>query len=283
MVATHGSSLGHERSSLDWRAACIVVLLHAALVLTLLNHRNAQDPAHPARMMLVRLWDAALERKPERLPSPAAARRARHANNNTTAATRQPAARPQPERRPRVAEGREAIVDGSATAAAGAAATITASNGASGSSAASGDAGYTGPRFKPPRVTRRVALDYPATALHARQQGTVEVVVTIAADGRAREAHLSRSSGALALDDAAVAAALAYTYQPGERYGKPVEAQGFVSVDWKIGMRAVERHMPVAQSPEQEAEQKRLQCLGSRSHEIELMRNASLCGPPRRR
>lgn len=282
MVATHGSSLGHERSSLDWRAACIVVLLHVALVLTLLNHRNTQNPAHPARMMLVRLWDAALERKPERVPSPAAAPPATRANG-TAAAAHLLAARPQPERRPRVAEGREAIADGSATAAAGAAATIAASDGASGSATTSGDATYTGPRFKPPRVTRRVALDYPATALHARQQGTVEVVVTIAADGRAREAHVSRSSGALALDDAAVAAVLAYTYQPGERYGKPVEAQGFVSVDWKIGMRAVERHMPVAQSPEQEAEQKRLQCLGSRSHEIELMRNASLCGPPRRR
>jgi len=282
MVATHGSSPGHERSSLDWRAACIVVLLHAALVLALLNaHKNAQDPAHPASMMLVRLWDATFARElPERSPSPATAR---HATRAKSAAARQPKTSPQPERRPRVAEGVEAVADGNTTAPAGIAATIAGGAGATGSPAASGDATYAAPRFRPPRVKRRVALDYPATALHAHQQGTVDVVVTIAADGRAREAHVYRSSGAFALDDAAVAAALAYTYQPGERYGRPVEAQGFVTVDWKIGLRAVERHMPAALDPEQDAERKRLQCLGSASHDITLMRNAALCGPPRRR
>jgi hypothetical protein len=34
---------------------------------------------------------------------------------------------------------------------------------------------------------------------------------------------------------------------------------------------------------EQEAERKRLQRLGNGSHDITLMRNAALCGPPKHR
>lgn len=287
MVAIGGSSSWQGRSSLDWRAAFVDALVHATVVFWLLTSGwSRPDLPISASMVLVSLWEPPLTRTlPERpaATTTAAAQRTAVPSKNAATATRQ-AVRRQPGRTV-VAPTAERPVDvereSSETDAAAAAS--LASNGTQASLALRGDGAYTGPRFRQPRVMRRVTPNYPPAALRARQQGSVDVIVTIAADGRPVEAHVHRSSGAPALDEASVTAALAYTYRPGERNGVPTESQGLVTIDWKIGAKTTEHVDAGPLSSSREAEQKRLDCLGNDSHSVELRRSASLCGPVKRR
>ena len=77
----------------------------------------------------------------------------------------------------------------------------------------------------------------------------MNVLVTVAADGRVTDTRVENSSGVASLDAAAAAGVRAWTFKPAEKLGKPVEAQAIVAIDWKyrpgitIGPQTVERRV----------------------------------------
>jgi protein TonB len=283
MVAAHALPAASRRSRLDWRALAVVVLVHVALMSWLVRPRWVPAELAPsAAMVLIHLWEPA-QSKPERLAGTAAPVPRTAAAPKKAATSPRPAGHRRPDRSVVVPEGRRAVetgADARETAAVVSVAAAAADGAAS--SVAAGDAGVAArPRFKAPRVKRRVIPDYPATAFRAGEQGRVDVIVTIAADGGPLDAHVYQSSGSPSLDEASVAAALRYAYQPGQRNGTPVEAQGIVTIDWKIGPKTIEH---LAGDPAAlDAEQKRLECLGTMPRDLTLSRNAALCGKPQRR
>lgn len=289
MVAAYATPGTWRRPSLDWRAAFFVVAVHAALLVWLIDTRwHRSSPPPDLGMVLIHLWDPVT---PVQAPAaPAAAKRVAAKPKPGVAA---PATTSRNRSERNVAalesvsapEGRAPLASelDSPDAGIGAAAGSAVGDDARTSSGLRGEAVRSGPRFRAPRVTRRVIPEYPAAAFRAGQEGRVDVLVTITADGRPIEARVYQSSGAPSLDEASVAAALEYGYQPGERYGTPVEAQGIVTIDWKIGPNTIQ-HVgagPVAQTRDEE--RRRLDCIGANnSHGLELKRNASLCGKAKR-
>lgn len=289
MVTAYGAPGTWRRPSLDWRAAFFVVAVHAALLVWLIDtrwHRTSLQPE--LGMVLIHLWDPAV---PVQAPAAPAMAKPAAAKRKPGAAAPQTTSRNRPERNIAAPEsipapeGRAPLASeiDSPDAGTGAAADSAVGDDARTSSGLRGEAVRSGPRFRAPRVTRRVIPEYPAAAFRAGQEGRVDVLVTITADGRPIEARVYQSSGAPSLDEASVAAALEYGYQPGERYGTPVEAQGIVTIDWKIGPATVQ-HVgagPVAQTRAEE--QRRLDCIGAyNAHGLDLKRNASLCGKAKR-
>jgi protein TonB len=223
-------------------------------------------------MVLVELWEppqaAETQRKVASATVTAAAQRAAKQTRQNVAALPRAAAHSQPDRRLIVPEGQETVsvsTEQPSPAAATAAAASLAGAGAQASLATLGSGAYSGPRFRPPRVLRRFTPDYPLDALRAHKEGSVDVLVTVAADGHPVEAHVYQSSGTPSLDDAAVESAMAYKYKGAERSGNPIEAQAIVTIDWQIGPNTVE-HVAIASpkpaAPDREKVMKQLDCLG---------------------
>ena len=88
--------------------------------------------------------------------------------------------------------------------------------------------------FHPPEVTKRFRPDYPLDAYQARQQGSVDVMVTIGSDARVRDAHVYQSSGVESLDLASLDAVRHYTFRAAKRGDAIVEAQALLTIDWVI-------------------------------------------------
>jgi protein TonB len=109
-------------------------------------------------------------------------------------------------------------------------------------------------KFRPPQVVRRYTPTYPEDAFFAKREGSVDVMVTIAADASVRDAHVYRSSGDSSLDRASVDAAAHYVFRPARRGDDPTEAQAIVTIDWNIvqgvthwarvyqGLNAIDHH-----------------------------------------
>ncbi|MBO9661956.1 energy transducer TonB [Dokdonella sp.] len=288
MVATYGPSGSWRRPSLDWRAAFFVVAIHAAFLVWLIDTRWHRLPSQPdLGMVLIHLWDPAASVQAPAAPAvakPAAAKPKPGAAAPQTTSRNRERSVAAPESIPAL-EGRTPLASDSDSpdAGVGAPAGSAVGDDARTSSGLRGEGVRSGPRFRSPRVTRRVIPEYPAAAFRAGQEGRVDVLVTITADGRPVDARVYQSSGTPSLDEASVATALKYGYQPGERYGTPVEAQGIVTIDWKIGPTQTKYigAGPVAQTRDEE--QRRLDCIGTtNSHSLELKRSASLCGKPER-
>ena len=132
------------------------------------------------------------------------------------------------------------------------------------------------PHFRPARVDHRFTPDYPLEAYAAREQGSVDVIVDVSANGEVTNSRLYQSSGSQALDDAAVAGALKYTFKPARRDGKPTQAQGIVTIDWTIGPDVVRHFKEMGESQPDVA--RKIQCLrDSQRHggSLQLCQDAS--------
>ena len=75
---------------------------------------------------------------------------------------------------------------------------------------------------------------YPRASIRLGEEGTTVVRVLIGPDGRAQEAHTSRSSGFTRLDKAAEETALVWKYVPGKRGGVPEAMWVNVPIKWEI-------------------------------------------------
>ena len=66
---------------------------------------------------------------------------------------------------------------------------------------------------------------YPPNSRRAGEEGVVQIVVTIGANGRAIGAQIAASSRSAALDEAARRAVLGWCYRPALRNGEAVQGQ----------------------------------------------------------
>lgn len=235
----------NRREGTDWRAVIITVSAHVALVLVLLASPVGEPLRRGAEMILIHLDG-------EPVAAPTAPRNAladAGTANSPTARRGSAATTAMPQRAARsapvvVAEGHEAPGAASLAPIAGAA---TGSGGAGLAGQHERGAGaWTGPKFRPPRVIERVLPAYPYDAAQAGLQGNVNVLVTVAADGRVLDTRVETSSGVASLDSAAVAGVRDWTFKPAEKMGKPVEAQAIVAIDWKYRAGMTFGPMPVA-------------------------------------
>ena len=77
---------------------------------------------------------------------------------------------------------------------------------------------------------------YPLAARQQGLEGMVVLSVLVRRDGRVEDARVVLSSGALALDDAALTAVRTWLFAPATRGGRPVES--IVEVPVKFALRA---------------------------------------------
>ena len=80
------------------------------------------------------------------------------------------------------------------------------------------------PAITPPEVVERVDAVYPPAALAARQEGTVTLFVTVAADGAVSDAVVAESAGD-AFDQAAIAAVKQWKFSPARRGEHAIESR----------------------------------------------------------
>ncbi|MGB3392083.1 MAG: energy transducer TonB [Stenotrophomonas sp.] len=86
------------------------------------------------------------------------------------------------------------------------------------------------------RYLRAPAPAYPRDALLAGIQGTVTLRVLVGEDGTPLEVSIEHSSGNRSLDNAARMQVLRrWKFQPAIDNGRPVQAQGLIPVDFKLG------------------------------------------------
>src|SRR5262249_48614209 len=78
-----------------------------------------------------------------------------------------------------------------------------------------------------------LAPAYPQLAVSLRQSGTVGLLVKVGATGEVQAVRVTRSAGSL-LDQAAVAAAYGWTYQPARQAGTPTSSWVEEIVDFKL-------------------------------------------------
>lgn len=77
-----------------------------------------------------------------------------------------------------------------------------------------------------PQVIKEVKPEYPVAAKRARIQGTVGMDVVVLADGTVGQVTVTRSlDQTYGLDEAAVAAARQWQFEPGKKDGKAVPVQ----------------------------------------------------------
>jgi len=238
------SARRHHATRTDWRAVIITVSAHVALVLALLATPVAEPLRRGAEMILIHLDGEAVHvpSAPNDAvadPGTAASATARRGSAPAKAAPAR-ATRSEPVV---VTEGREAVGASNTAPVAGAAAGAGAA-GVGGSR--DRDAGtWTGPKFRPPRVVERVLPAYPRDAYLAGLQGSVNVLVTVDADGRVTDTRVESSSGVASLDAAAAEGVRAWTFKAAEKLGKPIEAQAIVAIDWKYRPGMTFGPMPV--------------------------------------
>lgn len=245
MVYTQAIGISRVRDSSTWYSVAIVIAIHVLLLLWLVSLRwNVPTPRAIADMVLVELRatpeSVAGEKKagaiaPSSRPNPAVG----HSRERAPAAPRHEVTPRDLENHVTTPEGTVAPgsslvslapsnpVDGQAPTGLGATHGL-------GAAPAGGDGAHARGRFHAPEVMKRFRPDYPLDAFQARIEGSVDVMVTIGADARVREAHVYQSSGNDSLDRAAVEAVRRYAFRPARRDNELVEAQAVVTIDWVI-------------------------------------------------
>jgi TonB family protein len=104
------------------------------------------------------------------------------------------------------------------------------------------------PTAPPTRVSTAVRMDprhplkigrehYPDIAVRGEQEGRCVVNMTVAADGRVREATLKTSSGFSALDQACIDAVQNQRMIPATADGRPVESTVSMPIVWRLSNR----------------------------------------------
>lgn len=88
--------------------------------------------------------------------------------------------------------------------------------------------------FVPPAFRTRQEPAYPERARRAGVAGVVSVRILLAADGGVRAVELTASSGSRLLDEAALAAARASTFEPATRDRAPVESEAVASYRFEL-------------------------------------------------
>ena len=90
------------------------------------------------------------------------------------------------------------------------------------------------PVFVPPAFRARQEPAYPERARRAGVAGVVGVRIALAADGTVRAVELTASSGSRLLDEAALAAARASTFEPATRNHAPVASEAVASYRFEL-------------------------------------------------
>ena len=86
-----------------------------------------------------------------------------------------------------------------------------------------------------PRVIKEVKPEYPLAAKRARIQGTVGMDVVVLADGTVGQVTVTRSlDQTYGLDEAAVAAARQWQFEPGKKDGKAVPVQVEIEMSFTL-------------------------------------------------
>src|ERR1700722_7048431 len=80
------------------------------------------------------------------------------------------------------------------------------------------------PEVRPPQVVERVDAIYPVSELRDHRHADVVLNVTVDAEGQVRKAEVIESGGP-AMDEAARAAVLQWTFHPALRAGQPVASR----------------------------------------------------------
>jgi|SRR5690348_6727001 len=80
----------------------------------------------------------------------------------------------------------------------------------------------------------RGPIEYPASAVSAREEGTVQVAAEVDINGRAVGAKISRSSGYPDLDAAALRSIAGWSFSPAKKDGKPVAQQVVVPIHFEL-------------------------------------------------
>ena len=75
---------------------------------------------------------------------------------------------------------------------------------------------------------------YPVESRRKKEQGTVELLLILAADGRVETISITRSSGFARLDDAALSAVRRWRWAPTLRDGAPVKVRGVVEIPFVL-------------------------------------------------
>lgn len=88
--------------------------------------------------------------------------------------------------------------------------------------------------FLPPRYMQNPAPDYPPAAQRQRQQGTVLLRVTVSANGRPLEIRVSKSSGSVALDEAAIRGVRKWLFEPARLGERSVVATVEIPVSFRL-------------------------------------------------
>jgi len=86
-----------------------------------------------------------------------------------------------------------------------------------------------------PKIVRRVNPKYTSEAMKAKIVGEVTLKIVIREDGSVGEIEVTKSLDSLmGLDDAAIAAALQWTFQPSTKDGRPVACTVILMLDFKL-------------------------------------------------
>jgi len=86
----------------------------------------------------------------------------------------------------------------------------------------------------PPAPVHQASPRYPDTARREGLSGTAHVSLVVDETGGIRSVEIARSSGHADLDEAALAAAREWTFEPATRDGKPVPAKIVVPFEFKL-------------------------------------------------
>lgn len=79
---------------------------------------------------------------------------------------------------------------------------------------------------------------YPVQSRRRREQGTVELLLTLGTDGLVEAISVSRSSGFARLDDAALSAVRRWRWEPTVQAGAPIKVRGVVAIPFVLADRA---------------------------------------------
>lgn len=83
----------------------------------------------------------------------------------------------------------------------------------------------------PPRIGYEY---YPEASRHAGEQGVCKVSITVMADGKVKDVHVTKSTGYPALDAASVNAFTTGTLLPATENGHPIDDTAEIPVTWTI-------------------------------------------------
>jgi TonB family protein len=96
-------------------------------------------------------------------------------------------------------------------------------------------------RFRPPKTLHSWLPPYPEDAFRSNHQGTVDLLVTIDADGTLVAARVDHTSGDASLDRAALESLDRYRFKAAERDGVGVRADAIVTINWIITQALVQQ------------------------------------------